>query len=465
MRRFSLIAFFLLFSAALFLAACSPTAPLAAQAAPPAQQQQPAVPVQVARVQTGNISLIYNYTGALQAKQTVSLIPGATGRIESVPVEVGDEVKAGDPIAIIKHDAYDAQLKLAEAGLAQAKLNLTKMQQGSRPEQITAAQAAVDLARAAVNDVANVNDNQRTVAATNLADAQAALQKAQAEYDKIAWAGNVGETSQAVALQQATIAYQSALASYNLDTHPSDSKLAPLMAQLSQAELNLALTVKPYRDTDFQATQINIQQAQAAVDLAHTQLDETTIKAPFDGVVAELYVTQGSTVGPQAPVALFVSKQLEVLINVEEERLSQLAKNQNASLRVSAYPGQTFPAVVTSIAPIADQTSHTFAVKVTPVDKAGVLRSGMYANVAILAQEKQNTLLAPTSAVIQVNNKATVYVVTPDNVVQQRSVTTGLTNNDQIEILSGLKAGETVVISGQPNLVDGAKVKVVTGGS
>jgi multidrug efflux pump subunit AcrA (membrane-fusion protein) len=463
MRRFSLIAFFLLFGTALFIAACSPLAQPEAQAAPPPPEEA-AIPVQVATVQTGPIASVFNYTGNLQAKQTVSMIPGPTGRIESLQVEVGDEVKAGDPIAVIKHDTYDAQLNQAEAALAQAKLNLTKMQQGSRPEQITAAQAAVDLARAAVNDVANVNDNQRTVAATNLADAQAALQKAQAEYDKIAWAGNVGETSQAVDLQQATIAYQSALASYNLDTHHSDSKLAPLMAQLSQAELNLALTVKPYRDTDFQAAQINIQQAQAAVDLARAQLDETTIKAPFDGVVAELYVTQGSTVGPQAAVALFVSKQLEVLVNVEAERISQLSKNQNASLQVSAYPGQMFPAVVTSIAPVADQTSHTFVIKVTPLDKAGVLRSGMYANISILTQEKQNAILAPRVAVTQVNNRPTVYVV-KDNQVEQRPVTTGLANDSQIEILTGLKPGETVVIAGQPNLLDGAKVKVVTSGS
>ena len=460
MKPLPFISFFLFLSIALLSTACGPVVPPAAQAAPPVEQL--ATPVQVATVQTGNIDLVYNYAGNLQAKQTVNMVPAATGRIESLLIEVGDEVKAGDPIAIIKHDTYAAQVKQAEAALAQAKLDLTKMQQGSRPEQITAAQAAVDLARANVDDVANVNDNERTVAATNLADAQAALQKAQAEYDKIAWAGNVGETSQAVALQQATVAYQSALANYNLDTNPSDSKLAPLMAQLSQAELNLAMTLKPYRDTDFQAAQISIQQAEAALELAQLQMDETTIKAPFDGVVAELYVTQGSTVSPQAPVALFVSKQFEVLVNVEEERISQLANNQNAALQVTAFPGRTFPAVVTSVAPVADQTTHTFTVKVTPLDKEGLLRSGMYANVSILAQEKQNTLLAPHAAVTLVNNKETVYVV-KDNVVEQRTVTTGLTNNDQIEILTGLKPGETVVISGQANLVDGAKVKVVTG--
>ena len=435
----------------------------AAQAAATPTPAQPTIPVEVATVQTGNIDLIFDYSGALQSKQIVSVVPEANGRIVSLPVEVGDQVKAGDPLAVIEQDTYEAQLEQAQAGLAKVRLNLAKMKSGSRPEEITAAQAAVGLAKANVNDVANVNDNERTVAATNLANAEAALKKAQAEYDKIAWASDVGETPQATTLEQATIAYQSALANYNLATHPSDSTLAPLMAQLSQAELKLALTLTPYRDIDLQMAQADVQQAEAAVKLSQLQLDKTTIVAPFDGVVAELYVTEGSTVGPQAPIAMFVSNTLEVLINVEEERISKISKNQSAGLTTAAYPDQDFSAVVTSIAPVADQDTHTFAVKVTPLDEAGLLRSGMSANVSILAKGDENSLLVPRSAVTQMNNQDTVFVVKDNHIVEQRVVTTGLTNTDQVEILKGLKAGEQVVVAGQSNLVDGATVKIVKG--
>jgi HlyD family secretion protein len=462
MKQWSFIFFSVWLSLILSLTGCGAAVQPEAQATPPQPERTP-IPVEVATVQTGNINRIFGYSGALQAKQTVSLIPGATGRIMSLLVEVGDEVKAGDPIAIVKHDTYEAQVDQAEAGLAKARLNLAKMKEGSRPEEITAAQAAVDLARANVNDVANVNDNERTVAAANLAKAETALRQAQAEYDKIAWAGDVGETPQAAALEQATIAYQTALASYNLATHPSDSTLAPLMAQLSQAELKLSLTLKPYRDIDIQMAQADVQQAEAAAKLAHLQLDETTIKAPFEGVVAELYITEGSLVGPQTPVALFVSKSLEVLIDVEEERIGQISRNQNAALNVVAYPGQTFPAVVTSIAPVADQETHTFVVKVTPVDTDYLLRSGMSADVSILVEGDKNVLLAPQAAVIMANNKATVYVVKDNNVVELRTVETGLTDNNRIEIRSGLAAGDKVVVAGQSNLVDGAPVKIVKG--
>jgi len=113
------------------------------------------------------------------------------------------------------------------------------MKHGSRPEEIAAIQAAVQTARAALNDVATIDDSERTTAAAGLARAQAELRRAQTEYDKIAWAGEVGTTPQALALEQATIDYENSLADYNLDTNPSDSQLAPLQAQLAQAQLQL----------------------------------------------------------------------------------------------------------------------------------------------------------------------------------------------------------------------------------
>jgi HlyD family secretion protein len=377
-----------------------------------------------------------------------------------VLVEVGDEVQVDDPIATVERDRYIEQVRQAQAALTTAKLNLAKMELGSRPEEIAAAQAAVQLARAALNDVSNIDANERTTAAANLAQAEAALRQAQTAYDKVAWAGDVGQTPQALALEQATIAYENALAAYNLQTNPSDSQLAPLMAQLTQAELQLALTKEPFRQIDYEIAKAGIEQAESALAMANLQLDETTIKAPFDGVIAELYITEGSTVGPQTPIALQVSEAVEVTIEVEESRIGQVEKGQSASLQVSAYPGQEFPAVVTSVAPVADQETRTFTVKVTPTDEEGRLRSGMYATALLLIDEMQDTLLVPNDAVVTIDGQTMVYVI-DGNQVEQRPVTTGLSNNGQIEIVSGLEAGETVVTAGQANLIDGANVEVV----
>ena len=460
MKQVSPFILALLVCVTLITTACGPTAKPIAEAAGPADKA--ATPVQVATVGTGDISSIFSYAGNLQSKRSVSIMPGAAGRVQSVQIQVGDVVKAGAPLMTVESDRYAVQVKQAETALTTAKLNYAKMQRGPRPEEIAAAQTAVELARAVVKDATTITDDQRTAAAAAMAQAEANLRQAQTEYDKIAWAGQVGMTPQSLRLQQATIAYETALASYNMQTHPRDAQIAPLEAQLAGAELRLALTLQPFTDLDFQLAMMGVKQAEAAVELAQLQMKETTVTAPFDGIVAELYVTEGTTVGPQAPVALFVSKDVEVLVNVEESRIGQLALNQNAALRVAAYPGQDFPAVLTSIAPVASKDTHTFPVKVTPLDEKGLLRSGMYADVAVLAQEKKGALLAPRAAVTQVNKQDTVYVLQGD-AVEQRSVTTGLSDSDHIEILSGVAEGDQVVIAGQANLTDGAKVEVISG--
>jgi RND family efflux transporter MFP subunit len=193
-------------------------------------------------------------------------------------------------------------------------------------------------------------------------------------------------------------------------------------------------------------------------------VEEATIRAPFDGVVAELYITEGSMVGPQAPVALFVSQQVEAVFNVEESRIGQVKDGQSAALRVATYPGQDFPGVVTSIAPVADKDSHTFIVKVTPVDGDNLLRSGMYADLSLLVEQKEATLLVPRSAVSdsQGDGQQVVYVLQDDATVRRQPVTIGLeqADSDRLEILSGLTAGQQVVIAGQGSLEDGVKVEV-----
>ena len=462
MKKLSIIAFVFLFGAALLVTGCGAQNgdQALAQAAPQEPTPEAVTPVEVASVEMGDIAQVYAYAGNLQSKDEVGILPAASGRVEAVLVEVGDEVKTGDPIATVERDRYIEQVRQAQAALTTAKLNLAKMELGSRPEEIAAAQAAVQLAKAALNDVANINDNERTTASAALAQAQVALSKAQSDYDKIAWAGNVGETREAQALEQATISYENALAAYNLQTNPSDSQLAPLMAQLTQAELQLALRLEPFREIDYEIARTAIEQAESGLAMANLQLDETTIKAPFDGVIAELYITEGSSVGPQTPVARQVSNQVEASIEVEESRIGQVFAGQNASLQVSAYPGQEFPATVTSVAPVADKDTRTFTVKITPVDAKGMLRSGMYADARLLIDEKKDTLLVSRDAVTLIDDQPTVYVINGDR-VEQRQVSTGLENDGQIEILSGLKEGDTVVTAGQPNLVDGAKVEVV----
>ncbi len=458
--RQKLFPIFSLLIAALLLAACGGGGPPGAAEAESSPTPDPGVPVEVADVESGDITLIYGYNGSLQSKDEVDIVPNLSGKVTSVPVEVGDEVATGDTIATLEQDVYLAQLKQAQAQKTRAELELEKLRLGSRPEEVAVAQAAVEAARAALDDVATIDDDERTQAAAELARTQAELKVAQADYDAIAWAGNVGERPEALALERATVDYENALADYNLDTNPSDSELAPLITQLAQAELNLILQQRPYRDVDFAIAESSVTQAEAGVELAEIQLEDTILTAPFDGIIAELNITEGSTVGPQSSVAAFVSQDVEVAIEVEETRINDIFKGQSVSLKMSAYPDQIFPATVTSIAPTADPNTRTFTVKVTPLDEEGLLRSGMYADVSILADERTDATLVPRDALVQLDDQRQAVYVVEEGQVEQREVEVGITDGRRAEILSGLEPGEVVVIAGQPSLTDGAKVEV-----
>jgi HlyD family secretion protein len=458
MKHLPWIVMITILTLSMVLSACGPAPQSPAQAA--AAVEEAATSVRVGTAETGDISVIFSYSADLEAETSLSVMPGASGRIEKVHVAVGDTIAAGDPIAEVEKDTYAVQLKQAEASLEAAKLQLVKMDEGTRPEQIAAAQAAVQFARDAVNDVGTVDDNERTSAAAGLAQAEAALKLAQADYDKVAWSDRSGMMPQSLALQQATIAYEAARAAYDMQTNPGAATLSPLLAQLAQAELALALAEAPFTQTDYDLAEAQVTLAESGLDLAKLQMEETVIRSPISGVVAEVYVKAGDMASPAAPVAVVISEGLEASFEVEEGRIAVVHEGQPASVQVAAYPGEDFPAVVTSVAPAADASTHTFTVKVTPAEDSGRLRSGMFANVSLLVDEKQEVVLVPNAAVTQVGDQDVVFVV-DGNTAQQRSVTIGATDSACCtEIVDGVSAGETVVIAGQANLQDGDKVEI-----
>ena len=428
-----------------------------------AQVEESFVSVEVVEVESGEISQFFNYAGDLQPQKEINIIPEIGGKIDSLLVEVGDTVAKGDPIATLEQDSFLLEIAQAEAALKNAEAGLARLEAGARPAEIAAAQALVQSAKAQLNEVITIDDDERIQAAQSLANSRAELKRAQEAYDKIAWADDIGTRQEAVDLERATVNYETALSRYNLDITPRDSTVAPLMERLAQAELTLEVALNPYRDFDFAAAEAGIEQAEAALAQAQLRLAKTTITAPFDGIVAELFIEEGSIVNGQAPISELISSDLEAVINAEETNIGLLSVGQSATLNVQAYPGVNFPAIVTSIDPIGDPNSRTFEVTLTPVDEEGQLKSGMYADLSILSEEKQDATLIPRAALVVTNNQPTVYVVLDENIVELREVTTGLSTSDQVEILEGLEPGEIVVIAGQPNLADGAKIEIVSG--
>jgi HlyD family secretion protein len=500
------------------LAGCSQAAlapkPASQSATPPASAS---TSVQVATVKSGGLASTLTYSGNVQARRQVSVVPKVAGRVIKLNVDAGSAVKTGDVLLELDHDTLAAQVAQAEAGLQAAQAKLSSLKAGPRPEQVASAEASLDMARQKLAVLQKGGRAEQVAQAeANLASAQARLDQVkkgatQQERDQAAlavdqaknalWAAQTSrdgicggkytpgyacdsanaqvaaaETGVQLAqsrldqvkagatpeqITQAQAAVDTAAQQLQMAKQPATKEdLAQLQDAVKAAEAQLALVKQPVTQQDLDAAQAAVAQAQVAVDLAKLQLAEATIKAPFAGVVSQRLVSEGAMAGPTSPVLSLISTETEVVVNVEEANLGAVKVGQSAMVTATAYPGVEFSATVTGVAPSVDVKSRTSQVRLTPQDAEGKLRDGMFAQVKLSTDgAAQSGLLVPKAAVIQEGGDSVAYVVA-DGKAQRRVVTPGVGDGEQIQITQGLKAGEQVVISGLSGLRDGLQVAV-----
>jgi RND family efflux transporter MFP subunit len=171
----------------------------------------------------------------------------------------------------------------------------------------------------------------------------------------------------------------------------------------------------------------------------------------------------GSFATPQSPIMTLASGAVEVHVTVEEARVGTVLPGLGVNLSVPAFPDVTFPAKVVAVAPTADARAHTFDAKIVPDTQDARLMPGMFAQVGVIAAQKSDAILVPKEAVVQQGNNPVVYV-SDNGRASQRPVQLGITDDKMSEILSGLRAGEQVVVVGQNGLRDGAAIRVVNPG-
>lgn len=171
------------------------------------------------------------------------------------------------------------------------------------------------------------------------------------------------------------------------------------------------------------------------------QMDKMTVRAPFDGVVSEVIARPGDLIGGGSPIARLISTSRTVEARISEENFAGIAVGQKASVRFLGYGAELYDATVQQILPTADAETQRYVVylgvEVDPV----LLVPGITGEVSIVVGERDNTLIIPRRALFGSN----VYVVT-GGVVELRQVRTGFTSLNDVEIISGLKEGELVIV-------------------
>ncbi len=199
----------------------------------------------------------------------------------------------------------------------------------------------------------------------------------------------------------------------------------------------------------------------ATYKLAKLERDYTSIRAPFDGIIAERSIKVGTMVQVNDQVFRVVDYgRLKAILHVPEIELAQLRVGQQAKLTVDALPDEHFAGRLDLISPIVDPATGTVKVTVEIDQGRQVLRPGMFGRVRIMHEIHEQALLLPKEAVLSEDREATVFVVR-DSVAYRTDIQLGLVNTIHFEILAGLQAGDLVVTMGQAGLKDSARVVVI----
>jgi RND family efflux transporter MFP subunit len=250
--------------------------------------------------------------------------------------------------------------------------------------------------------------------------------------------------------------------------------LVQLDAREVQAQLDQALAVRQQAQNDLKRATDLIQQkilsqseydnaqskfrvADAAKTEAETLLGYTKVTAPFDGVITRKYADVGDLASPGKPLLeMEDARDLRLEADVPEAVISHLALGDKLGVRVSGVAGE-LDGVISEIAPSADSNSRTFLVKLDLPSTPG-LRAGQFGRAAMPVGET-SALRVRASAVVQRGQMELVFVVVNGR-AQLRLIKTGKRIGDEVELVSGVDAGEPVVVDGAGNLVDGQPVEV-----
>lgn len=230
-------------------------------------------------------------------------------------------------------------------------------------------------------------------------------------------------------------------------------------ARLQTAEANLRLAEK---QRDAAAAERVRGDARVATTRAYgreaaVQIELTRIVAPFDGRVTLRQADPGTLAGPGVPLLTVESAEpFRAVATVDESVIRGLRVGLSLDVELPALGNERFAGRIVEILPVADVASRTFSVKVELPVREGI-RGGMFARV-LLAGPSGAAMTVAKTAVMAEGGLQSVFVADGGGVVRRRIVTTGATHGERVEILSGLRDGETVFF-GNPALRDGARVK------
>jgi selenocysteine lyase/cysteine desulfurase/multidrug efflux pump subunit AcrA (membrane-fusion protein) len=375
----------------------------------------PPIPVATQTINERAVAGTQTLTGTVEPVEVVTTTSRVVGQIISLPVKEGDRVKKGQVLAKIDVKDLNAQQNQSTAAITQA--------------------------------IAGENQ-----ALAQLNQAQAELRNSIAEKQSVQV-----ELTHAQLTQKRRIMLQKegAIGQDSLDE--ANTQVAVLTSQLQQATSGIAQAeagISRFRAAQAQA-RAQVKQAEASKSQATANLDYGVVTAPFNGVVTRRHTEVGAMAGTGQPIVTMenTAKQ-RFSVDVPESSLSQVKRGDLVAIRIDSID-RVIKGTVDRLNPAANANSHSFNVKIA-LPTTSTLMSGMFGRLTIAGTPRQGIRI-PSSALIRRGQLEGVYVISNNQAIL-RWVKTGKTQNDIVEVISGLESGDRIITSNLSQLKDGQLV-------
>jgi multidrug resistance efflux pump len=342
----------------------------------------------------------------------VQITPKVSGKITSLPVKLGQHVNKGQ--LLFKIDEQDS---------------INNVQQ---------AEAAYRVAQANLKQTNSSSDQGLVQAKNSLKQAEQALADAKLNQQR---------------MQQ--LFAQGAISSQQLEQ--ANTQLTNAQTSYANAQQSLQAA---QQKTGTQVSEASVNQSAVSLQNAREALANATVTAPISGFVSSVTGAVGQMAGQQPVVVIVNTNPLLVKANLSEADVTKVKVGTAVKVNVQST-GSTIEAKVTAVSPVMDSSLKAYPIEITIPNADNALKSDMVVNVTFpnVSSEQKNSLVISRKAVFEREGKQYVFKLEGD-VAKQVEVGTGAGSSDTIEIVSGLAAGDQIVVKGQTLLHDGSKVSI-----
>lgn len=231
------------------------------------------------------------------------------------------------------------------------------------------------------------------------------------------------------------------------------------LASENERRAKLLLEKEAISQEEYDIASADFKSSKAQTQLIQAQIAKTTVRAPFSGKIGLRAISNGTYVTPTTPIAKLVNtSQLKITFSIPEKYASQM-KVGNALSFTTAGSAEKFSAKIYAIEPEIEIATRTLKVRAIAQNPDGKLYPGTFANVALPLDHIKDALLVPTEAIIPIQNGKKIFI-SENGKAKEVVVQTGSRTEKEILVLTGLKAGDTVLTSGVMTLKNGSPVKV-----